>query len=153
MDQDDDFAVDPAIAEAMGFTSFGAQSGTKRKYNKDDGYVDPEAKKRLQAQGKGANATPLGVREKHASAGDVAPAEVESAGSFGAGAASLPPRPEVQAEEVAAPTEGRAFATQGGVGETGDPCLQAFRKGVGNERGDMVYFQPSFIEDPWKGLK
>lgn len=27
------------------------------------------------------------------------------------------------------------------------------RKGVRNERGDTVYFQPSFLEDPWKKLE
>lgn len=30
--------------------------------------------------------------------------------------------------------------------------LAALRRGVQNERGDMVFFLPSFIEDPWKGL-
>lgn len=30
--------------------------------------------------------------------------------------------------------------------------LAAYAKGVRNERGDMVYFQPGFIEDPWAKL-
>ena len=30
--------------------------------------------------------------------------------------------------------------------------LQALRRGVRNERGDMAYFLPSFLEDPWKEL-
>lgn len=31
--------------------------------------------------------------------------------------------------------------------------LAALRKGVKNERGDTVYFLPSFLEDPWKILE
>ncbi|KAF1816136.1 hypothetical protein P152DRAFT_470180 [Eremomyces bilateralis CBS 781.70] len=31
--------------------------------------------------------------------------------------------------------------------------LQALRSGVRNPDGDMVYFLPSFIEDPWARLK
>lgn len=30
--------------------------------------------------------------------------------------------------------------------------LQALRRGVRNERGDMAYFLPSFLEDPWRDL-
>lgn len=30
--------------------------------------------------------------------------------------------------------------------------LQALRRGVRNERGDMAYFLPSFLEDPWEKL-
>ena len=30
--------------------------------------------------------------------------------------------------------------------------LQALRRGVRNERGDMAYFLPSFLEDPWAKL-
>lgn len=147
---DSDFTVDPALAEAMGFTSFGAQSGSKRKFAKDDGYVDPEAKKRSQPpQGKGANAMPLGVREKQQSGVEgVVDADLGVEGFLGAGAASLPPRPVGLGEEG----EGAGFAMSGSGHWDGEPDLQAWRKGVRNQRGDMVYFEPSFIEDPWKGL-
>lgn len=30
--------------------------------------------------------------------------------------------------------------------------LQALRRGIRNERGDMAYFLPSFLEDPWEEL-
>ena len=33
--------IDPSIAAAMGFSSFGSKPGEKRKYNANDGYVDP----------------------------------------------------------------------------------------------------------------
>jgi hypothetical protein len=29
---------------------------------------------------------------------------------------------------------------------------QALRRGIRNERGDMAYFLPSFLEDPWAKL-
>lgn len=35
----------------------------------------------------------------------------------------------------------------------GEYDLQALRYGVKNERGDTVFFLPSFIEDPWTYLK
>jgi hypothetical protein len=33
------------------------------------------------------------------------------------------------------------------------PSLEALRRGVKNERGDLVVFMPSFLEDPWTALK
>jgi hypothetical protein len=30
--------------------------------------------------------------------------------------------------------------------------LQALRRGIRNERGDIAYFLPSFLEDPWEKL-
>lgn len=41
MDGDDDFEIDPAIAAAMGFSGFGAQNKQKRKFDPNDGFVDP----------------------------------------------------------------------------------------------------------------
>jgi hypothetical protein len=41
MEGDEDMEIDPSIAAAMGFSSFGSKSGEKRKYNPSDGYVDP----------------------------------------------------------------------------------------------------------------
>ncbi|KAI9889795.1 MAG: hypothetical protein M1814_004997 [Vezdaea aestivalis] len=40
-------------------------------------------------------------------------------------------------------------------GDTGraEPELEQYRWGVRNKDGDMVYFQPSFIEDPWLDLR
>lgn len=56
-----------------------------------------------------------------------------------AGTASLPPRPQVQ------------VISFGGAEITQDE-LQALRKGVRDERGDVAYFLPSFVEDPWEKL-
>ena len=41
MEAGEDIDIDPAIAAAMGFASFGTKPGEKRKYNSNDGYVDP----------------------------------------------------------------------------------------------------------------
>ncbi len=41
MEGEEEMDIDPAIAAAMGFASFGTKPGEKRKYNPSDGYVDP----------------------------------------------------------------------------------------------------------------
>lgn len=41
MEGEENMDIDPAIATAMGFASFGTKPGGKRKYNSNDGYVDP----------------------------------------------------------------------------------------------------------------
>ncbi|KAI7286418.1 hypothetical protein KC345_g1122 [Hortaea werneckii] len=133
MADQDDFEIDPAIAEAMGFSGFGTQpGGKKRKFDGSDAFVDPTIKKQTEAptssipaaSGKGANNTPLG--QKSALSG---------------------------VENVTFTSE--AHAIQGAVGgdASGRPNLQASRHGIKNDRGDMAYFLPSFIEDPWKGLE
>ena len=40
-----------------------------------------------------------------------------------------------------------------GSGGPMEHSLQAYRQGVRNEKGDMVYFLPSFLEDPWEKLE
>ncbi len=52
------------------------------------------------------------------------------------------------AHSPAATGSGRAS----GHGGLSQAELQALRKGVKDERGDVAYFLPSFVEDPWKGL-
>lgn len=113
MDDSEDFEIDPAIAAAMGFSGFGAQK--KRKFDADQGFVDPSFKQAQMAESStGANSAPLGQKKA---------VKVEHV-----------PKEAVQA----APAK---------------PSLEALRHGVRNERGDMVYFMPSFLEDPWAGLK
>ncbi|GAB1733453.1 hypothetical protein NU195Hw_g2288t1 [Hortaea werneckii] len=133
MADQDDFEIDPAIAAAMGFSGFGTQpGGKKRKFDGGNAFVDPTIKKMTEAptssipaaSGKGANNTPLG--QKSALTG---------------------------MKNIASTSE--AHAMQDAVsGETsGRPDLQTLRHGIKNDRGDMAYFLPSFIEDPWKGLE
>lgn len=133
MTDQDDFEIDPAIAEAMGFSGFGTQpGGKKRKFDGGDAFVDPTIKKQTEAQSssdlagnvKGANITPLGQKSALSGVENVAPTS-------------------------------EAHANQGPVGgqASGRQDLQSLRYGVKNERGDTAYFLPSFIEDPWKGLE
>ncbi|KAK0363935.1 hypothetical protein LTR91_019001 [Friedmanniomyces endolithicus] len=140
MADDEDFEVDPALAEAMGFSGFGVQPGKKRKYDANDTFVDPDLAKDsngafTKPAGKGANSLPLGLRKK------------ESAAS------GLPMKPAMnEASGAGIVNETPAGPLERSLGP-GQSDLQALRAGVKNERGDMVYFKPSFLEDPWKDLK
>ncbi|KAI7164804.1 hypothetical protein KC349_g341 [Hortaea werneckii] len=133
MADQDDFEIDPAIAEAMGFSGFGTQpGGKKRKFDGGDAFVDPTIKKQPEAQGssdlagsaRGANNTPLGQRSALSGA-----------------------------ETVASTSEAHADQSPVGAEAPGQPDLQALRYGVKNDKEDTAYFLPSFIEDPWKGLE
>ena len=123
----DDFDVDPEIAAAMGFAGFGTQS-KKRKYDNDDAFVDPSATSSgpAKSKGNGANSLPLGKRMADRT-GD-----------------------KVQSTEAVSDTRKPEATLGAGTEET---QLQALRHGVKNATGDMVFFLPSFIEDPWKGLE
>ena len=138
----EDFEVDPAIAEAMGFSGFGMQPGKKRKFDTNDGFVDPAASASSK-QGKGANSTPLGMKAE----GD--PARVQS----------MPERLSESREGIAAQAH-KGIAERTVMSSNGDrsngrpePSLEELRNGVRDDNGDMVYFLASFLEDPWKGLR
>ncbi|KAK5115540.1 hypothetical protein LTR62_001199 [Meristemomyces frigidus] len=113
--------IDPAIAEAMGFTGFG---GRKRKFdNRNEAFVDPLTMTSESA--KGANNIPLGSR-----------------------------KPQLQ--QSLSNTTNHTPAVAPKELEGIDPQkarLQALRSGIKNDRGDIVYFQPGFIENPWKGAE
>lgn len=139
MDDADDMDIDPALAAAMGFSGFGTQpNNKKRKFNTNEGFVDPEiGKSDSKGKGKGKAAT---------------------------GANDIPvgrPKPRDATTAVEADANGSgvktAFAGAGAgasASTTGEkPSLEALRLGVVNEKGDMAYFLPSFLEDPWKGLR
>ncbi|KAK5739052.1 hypothetical protein LTR17_005570 [Elasticomyces elasticus] len=64
MADDEDFEMDPAIADAMGFAGVGAQAGKKRK-RKYDASVDPgTSTARTKDVVKGPNSLPLDSRKK-----------------------------------------------------------------------------------------
>lgn len=149
MDEDDDMEIDPAIAEAMGFAGFGAQK--KRKFNPDDGFVDPAASNsRKPGKGKGANSTPLGQNNTKSPAHPTPTNMYDPKSRTSGGAATV-----AQAEfpEGANATSGSTTAASTSGDADGAPNLEALRKGVRNENGDTVIFLPSFLEDPWKGLQ
>lgn len=134
MDADEDFDIDPAIAAAMGFGTFGAQKSQKRKFNANDGFVDPSVGKPEAAHGTGANSMPMQDRKEKPArvVSQDAPKLIASASSSHAQKSSL-----------------AAYDPQ----TQDSPSLEALKFGVRNIRGDMVYFSKSFLEDPWAGLK
>lgn len=115
----DEMEVDPAIAEAMGFSGFGMQT-KKRKHDSNDAFVDTGS------TATGSNSTPI-----------------HQGGGGSTEAASKQPRNSAGDPNKQNPA----------TDADGKPTLEALRHGVRNENGDMVYFLPSFIEDPWKHLK
>ncbi|KAK3706188.1 hypothetical protein LTR37_012889 [Vermiconidia calcicola] len=128
----EDVEIDPDIAAAMGFSGFGTQGGTKRKFDANAGFVDPSVSDAQKpAEVKGANNMPLGDRTKRVPrTNDIGMAKDErSVGQSG-------DQPQSSS-----------------IDEDKEPSLQDLANGVRNADGDMVYFLPSFIEDPWKDLR
>ncbi|CAD0083101.1 unnamed protein product [Aureobasidium vineae] len=134
----DDLEIDPAIAEAMGFTSFGSKR-RKHAARADDAFID-DSGNQLPAS-TGANDIPLGTRPAMGSSTEKAQ-EQERAGKE----ASTTRVENTQARA------GKVQTDNWTPGFPDAPELAALRRGVKNARGDMVLFMPSFIEDPWKGL-
>jgi hypothetical protein len=143
---DEGMEIDPALAAAMGFTGFGAQPSKKKRKFDNDSFVDPSIGR---PQGNGANSTPIGRRKPQGSMGqsqDLPQTKVQSAvpaEQSGGGQA------EVAFREGRGGDSGRPDAAS----SAGPPSLEALRWGVKNERGDLVVFMPSFLEDPWTALK
>ncbi|TKA23129.1 hypothetical protein B0A50_07159 [Salinomyces thailandicus] len=128
---DDEFAIDPAIAEAMGFSGFGMQASGKNKRKFDhDAFVDPSVQQAATSTAASSNVASLS----------------KAGGTGGQGAAGLPSR----SIESAGIRKSRAQGTS--ADGAGTRASQGSGQGGKNERGDPVYFLPSFIEDPWKGL-
>lgn len=194
---DSEEGMDPAIAAAMGFSSFGgAPVAKKRKFN-DQSFVEGQEAEAARHQYRtGANDTALGERRppKKSTDSDVGggkPAasladentggkahdkkkakgkgkDLQSGGlaAFLSHGQSLPARPSgVGAEEEKSQTatvqvgaeavvnRDRMSGNAAGPVDFGSCSLQDLRRGVPNENGDMAYFLPSFLEDPWTGLE
>jgi hypothetical protein len=143
----DDFEIDPAMAEAMGFSSFGSKR-RKHAARADDAFID-DSGTQIPAS-TGANDIPLGARAVPSAATE----EVQEQGFIQDNAASTVRMEDAQKEQPMA-VEARTEEVQTDNWTPGFPApqeLSALRRGVKNARGDMVVFMPSFIEDPWKGL-
>ncbi|KAG9594707.1 hypothetical protein KCU77_g4900, partial [Aureobasidium melanogenum] len=138
----DDLEIDPAIAEAMGFTSFGSKR-RKHAARADDAFID-DSGKHIPAS-TGANDIPLGTRAIPSETKE----KVQEQGNSGDNAASTTRREDMQEEQAEV---GEAQADNWTPGFPAPQELAALRRGIKNARGDMVVFMPSFIEDPWKGL-
>jgi hypothetical protein len=171
---DEEYDADPEMTAAMGFSSFGTQpNAKKRKYHNDDAVVsidDPHAKTganmielgirkqrdesypEISPQTSSTATIPSTVRDdtiKHpagASAG---------LSQFISHAQSLPPRPmpPSTSQSSQTPTTPLVKTTSfpGGIpkgffDKLDWKELEALRKGVKDENGDIAYFLPSFIE-------
>lgn len=119
--------IDPEIAASMGFASFGTQANAKkRKFNPNDAVVDVSSN----------------------------PAATEGHGQ-GQPRQQIPSRPISQPDPAGSTTkEDAVYASLQGkkLEELDDAELNALRQGVRNEAGDLVFFKPSFVEDPWARL-
>ncbi|KYG44910.1 hypothetical protein M433DRAFT_135173 [Acidomyces richmondensis BFW] len=127
-----DADIDPAIAEAMGFTGFGTQPQQKRKFNVTDALIDQHTGNchemaNLPTQRNDANNLHLGKKKSRT-------------------------KPGVEWEKGYANSNSSTTEAEGAEKNEVKNDLQIFKNGVKNERGDMVYFMPDFIEDPWKSL-
>lgn len=143
----DDLEIDPAIAEAMGFTSFGSKR-RKHTARADDAFVD-DSGTQIPAS-TGANDIPLGARPVKTATTE----DVQEQGSTEDKATSTARVEDTRKEQPQAMNT-RPEEVQADNWTPGFPPpqeLSALRRGVKNARGDMVVFMPSFIEDPWKGL-
>lgn len=142
---EDDFAPDPALAAALGFSAFGTQPNAKRrKYNTNDAVVgiDPV---------NGANSLPLGIRppkqnvEGAPLAATVAAEKQDNAAEAADGANVKPAQPM---QTVPSFSQNWDVKTQGSRSFSHSE-LAALREGVRLPGGTVTYFLPSFIEDPW----
>lgn len=120
--------IDPEIAASMGFASFGMQSnGKKRKFNHNDAIVDISNSSATTSEGPAKDQPGQQVPSHSIS-------QPEPAAPVGKG------------NDVYARLQGKRL-------EDLDAAeLNALRQGIRNETGDLVFFKPSFVEDPWAGL-
>jgi hypothetical protein len=168
---DDEFAPDPAMAAALGFSSFGAQPSTRKKYN--DAVVDITT---TAPSMKGANALPLGKKRKASPQVASVPAAKKPAPRTTQGILSAGTTSEATAELTANAREAADTTTasrpplsrhdpvtesllQSWNVSTQGPRrftameLQALREGIRTSKGHVAYFLPSFVEDPWAKIR
>lgn len=165
---------DSDIAAAMGFSSFGGTK--KRKYDQSN------SPKPAKADASGANSTQLGVRIKNtankvsendrsedeilvdATASQAGipskkaqkPAAATGLADFLARAQTLPEKPpnvhQVDHKPSRVDSSASEMASFGGP-EISKAELNALKFGVRNENGDVAYFLPNFVGDPWEGMR
>ncbi|KAK7552662.1 hypothetical protein IWX49DRAFT_496325 [Phyllosticta citricarpa] len=166
--------VDPDLAAAMGFSSFGPSKGSGK----------PVRAEAVKEAGTGTNRVQLGPRKRQAKGDRDEPCQSEENNAM---QSSIPAEKSKKSKETV-PTGLAAFLARGkelpekpstgpsnftpdsaganvpvaSLPETSDtqsgsnfvePDLQALRNGIRDENGDIAYFLPSFIEDPWMRLE
>lgn len=148
-DADDaDPALNAELLATMGFASFGSMR-PKRKRGSDD------TRPAKHGGGQGANALPLGQRKE---ARESARGGAEAGRREGVGEGEVTSRGD---EAAAVATEQHsaqgyrgadAEMVEVGVTRIARGELRALAQGVTTANGDVAYFLPSFIEDPWARL-
>ena len=148
MDNDSEPEVDEGMASMMGFSGFGSKPNKKRKIDRGEAFVDPDIGRKpdsKRAHGTGANALPTGNGKTSK------PQQREGS------ADRLVVRSATDATTAQNPSEVSGSSSSILEGKTSDgnhrTNLNALRHGVVNGHGVVAYFLPSFLEDPWKGLK
>ena len=225
MDARDDIDIDPEIAAAMGFSSFGNQlSNKKRKFNQDT-FMDAS---KPNSSRTGANSMQLGARQKKIpsintlrspqqndkdgeewldpgyvkesmdmnesslSADTILPLQASPSNFGPINRANLRPKGKQNQSDPSGLAQflarGEAFKQDVSTSENGDfgakhsldavfpsdtslptepttsiPSIplgtfgcedtHVLRKGVRNAQGDVAYFLPSFVEDPWRNQR
>ena len=146
MADDEDVEMDPALAEAMGFSGFG-MANKKRKYNPNDAFLD--AQYQSTPSGTGANNEAIADRSTKA---DRVTSRVDQP-TQAAHREMTATTKNARNSSSNTVNAGPYITSTGRYADGSEPSLEALRNGVRNEQGDMVYFMPSFLEDPWKDLR
>ncbi len=148
MEESEDIEIDPGIAEAMGFSGFGMQPGKKRKFNANEGFIDPDAAK-VATKEKGKQTVPSTCKGKAFTDAAASLAKPDERPEDPAKSAPEDQKASVQASS--APVTNTAVSSH--IHDDDPKSLHLLREGVRNANGDMVYFLPSFLEDPWQRLQ
>ncbi|KAL7798221.1 hypothetical protein V8C37DRAFT_249085 [Trichoderma ceciliae] len=175
MDPVDTPLDDEAMAQAMGFSSFGAQNRPqKRKYNPlADAIVDSDSKtarRSAKTSATGSNSTPLGVLsrkpDQHAANADEVDLDEDDDegegegdnGGIASNAAGIPEKPSEPSSTPALvrphglperPAPGTGFMGSSGsqLGSHGN------QEGARRTAWDEGYYDPSSNENPWRRLE
>jgi hypothetical protein len=138
MDDFEDPDMEARMGELMGFATFGTKPEAKRQKIKPDGSKAATSSNMTPLGQPGQHARPLTHNKSH----------------------HVPQSDDVRgaADAVSPTTEQAKNAFPTGVPmEIFDRLtwkeLEAYRRGVRQENGDLAYFLPSFIEDPWAKLE
>jgi len=163
MSDNEDVDVDPDMAAAMGFSSFGAAPSTKkRKYNHNNAIVDVSSDATPNLSVRGSNALPLGQRRVPtqlpaavASGDDSVEAVVEANKNAAEAADVAGARAPLLSQHSAATASilKEWDVAKHGARQYSAAELAALREGVVTANGHIAYFLPSFLEDPWKKLE
>jgi hypothetical protein len=144
---DTDMEIDPEIAAMMGFGSFGGNK--KRKFGADDAFTDAQSGQQQESQQVASKANAIPVAE--ARSRPVVPVQAPPPGELPLLTFHLHYFYEwILTVPVDATRDNPRDNITLPDGNT--MSLQALRRGIRNERGDMAYFLPSFLEDPWEKL-